>query len=161
MEDWTHPRLTEEEFEERMQLFLDKIDRDTAIHGMSVIAIPRENDEPPFAYTVGLWSHGHPELLIVGLAMRQAHEILTSAKAAIDNGLIIEDGTESHEVVRDYPVRFKEVPYPRRPLNVARRFHHSDNFPAYQLIWTDPEGRYPDEEGYSDEATQELPTDEE
>lgn len=143
-----------DEYEERILLLLDKIDRDIATHGMSVIGVM---GDPPFSYTIGLWSAGHPELIICGMEAVQAHGVLTSARIAMtENGLQVEEGLEAGGVLVGYAVRFKEVPEPRAPLNVARRFHKSDRFPAFQLLWPDEQGRFPDEEGY-DAPSQDLP----
>ena len=56
--------------------YLDHIRELIACHGWAVQGVERERVRPPWAYTVGLTSHGKPELVVTGLPLSRATLLL-------------------------------------------------------------------------------------
>lgn len=111
-----------------------------------------ENDEgPPFAYTVGLFGLGHPELLVFGLDPTTASQLLNYLGSRIKDGEPLVAGIEiefdewSHKVVPEL------VPNPGEIVFEANRFYQRPDeasVPVLQLSYNDPAGRYPWEDEY-------------
>ena len=110
-----------------------------------------EPDEPPFAYTVGLFGLGHPELAVVGLAHELTHGILSRIARAVVRGRNLVPG----EVLQDDEgrdvVTVEVLPNPGEVLFSANRFYERpDEFsvPAFQLTWQHRDGTFPWDPGY-------------
>lgn len=109
------------------------------------------DDEPPFAYTVGLFGLGHPELVVVGLSSEGAHGLLNGAADMVVHGRNLVPG----EVVRTddgQAVYVVEVlPNPGEVIFSANRFYQRpDEFsvPAFQLTWAHRNGSFPWDDDY-------------
>ena len=107
--------------------------------------------EPAFAYTVGLFGLGHPELVVVGVDHELACGVLNEVAGMVLDGRDLVAG----EVIRDddgTPVlAVEELPNPGEVLFAANRFYQRpDEFsvPAYQLTWALPGGVFPWDDGY-------------
>jgi hypothetical protein len=137
---------------------LEKIGRDIEKHGWSAISVFATEDNPGvgFTYTVGLRdSYDHPELIVYTLNALQAHGVLFSAIKNIKEGKGYEKGERRTDVIEgpngtELPVVIHEVPEPGEPLTAARRFHNRDES-ALQIVWPDPNNRFPGEPGYDAE----------
>jgi Domain of unknown function (DUF4262) len=134
----THP--SEEEFNKTI---LDNIER-TGLHITSVMG---NGYTPGFSYTVGLYKGlGHPELIAYGLKIETALWVLNDIKDDIAKGKRFEIGVDYHDYLADYPIQFIEVNkfYYREHLGSVA-WHNDNNwdFPAWQVVWTDFEGRFP------------------
>lgn len=107
---------------------------------------------PSFAYTVGLFGIGHPELVAVGLCHHSSGAMLTVLARQIREGRVLLPG----EVVAspDGTGRaFIEIcPNPGEILFCANdHYQRPDDFsvPALQVTWTDDDGMFPWEPGYA------------
>lgn len=112
-----------------------------------------DNEGPPFAYTVGLFGLGHPELLAFSLDADTTCWLFNTIGASIrdgDEGLIpgqmlaFEDW--EHQVIPE------EVPHPGEIVFGANRFYERPpefSVPVFQLSYDDYQGRWPWEENYS------------
>jgi hypothetical protein len=111
--------------------------------------------ETPFAYTVGLFGLGHPEVLIAGVCSHTAGDVLNEVAAMVKAGRTILPGEVltfagwSHRVVAETVPNAGEIAF------AANRFY--DRPPAHsvgllQLTYDDANGRFPWEEGYSTPA---------
>lgn len=162
----------------QLQQWLDQEDawmRDTVrSHGWAVQAVfgtgrwapsecscgcnhPAEGDSPPFAYTVGLFGFGQPELLIFGLPISTAHRTLNELGERVRRGQRLQPGelvtleSWSHRL---HLFAFRddaEVPV----LISAQRFYGATRarpVPAIQCVWDDRWGRFPWEPGYDPPA---------
>lgn len=119
-----------------------------------------DTDDPPFAYTVGLFGLGHPELLVFGLDPETTHYVLNDLgnrvradEALIAGQLLAFDDWERRVVPED-------VPNPGEIVFSANRFYQRpDEFsvPVLQLSYDDSRGRFPWEVGFSDPDTQPRP----
>jgi uncharacterized protein DUF4262 len=111
-------------------------------YGWAVTAVA---DDPPFAYTTGLHdTWGHPELVIAGLSAHQAHGVLHAAVSLVADGAAFADGAESGGVLKGFRVRFAAIT--GGPFYMTRR-HYGFDPARLQIIWPDPFGRFPGEEG--------------
>lgn len=110
-----------------------------------------DDDGPPFAYTVGLFGMGHPELVIFGVDPEAALGILNDlgrrvrAGDALLAGRLIDFERWRHRVVTE------EVPNPGDIVFTANRFYQRPDeasVPVLQVSYDDGGGRFPWEEGY-------------
>lgn len=108
------------------------------------------SDQPPFAYTIGLFGLAHPELLVLGVDPQTASAVLNSLGEDVRRGVQLMPGIPitSH----DWPRRIvpEEVPNPGEILLDANRFYQrppEHSVPALQLTYDDDRGRFPWDEG--------------
>lgn len=102
-------------------------------------------DEPPFAYTIGLFGLGHPELVVVGLDHRSAHELLEYAAGLVVSGRDLLPGEllPWHEHAK---VIAEVLPNPGDVVLGANRFYERPpeySVPALQLTWSAAGGAFP------------------
>jgi hypothetical protein len=101
-----------------------------------------------FMYTTGLTGGDHPELVITGLPADAAHGVLAAAVDVIRGGTPLVPGRDYEGIAAGFPVRFREVDQDNctHPLSVTT-LYYGKRVPALQLLWPDPEGRFPGEPG--------------
>lgn len=119
-----------------------------------------DDEGPPFAYTVGLFGVGHPELLVFGLDPETTTALLNELgnrvrgdEALVPGQLLTFDEWE-HRVVPE------EVPNPGDIVFSANRFYQRPaeySVPVLQLSYDDFEGRFPWEEDYRNPELQPRP----
>lgn len=119
-----------------------------------------EADQPPFAYTVGLFGLGHPELLVLGVDPETAVAVLNELGERIRSGATLVVGQMitfdwwPHRIVPE------EVPNPGEIVYSANRFYDRPDqasVPVLQLSYDDREGRFPWEENYAAPGKQPRP----
>jgi hypothetical protein len=104
-------------------------------------------DEPPFSYTVGLTALGHPEFILFGMPPDAAQQLLNILGSEVQNGrryrpdTLTSDPTEAAA-----PVALIEVIDPASHLLAAVNLYAE--IEALQVIWPDPSGRLPWDDGY-------------
>jgi hypothetical protein len=125
--------------------------------GLHIVAIREEDDMPQFFYTIGLYSqYQHPELLLMGLNVNVAYDILSRAHQLIKSGGFIAPWmtlkTLSSITLKTVPIDASNY---SRFLGYGMWFYRSqggsrpDTFPAIELVWPDLlGGAFPWEEGY-------------
>lgn len=114
--------------------------------GWHVLKVLEDDRGPGFAYTVGLFhSFGHPELIVVGLPVDVGHSVLNIAGEAIRRGVRYAEGTQSDELLVERACTFRLMPESqyRNYLGWDLWFYDGAPFPALQIIWADPDGRWP------------------
>jgi hypothetical protein len=109
-----------------------------------------DDEGPSFAYTIGLFGMGHPELLILGVDPATASGVLNtlgerirSGEALIPGQLVSCDGWP-HRIIPE------EVPNPGDIVLGANDFYRrpqTHSVPVLQLSYDDLSGRFPWEEG--------------
>lgn len=119
-----------------------------------------DDESPAFAYTVGLFGLGHPELLIFGVDPHTAAAILNDLGERVRNGdtllpaqLITLEGWT-------YRIIPEEVPNPGDIVFTANRFYQRPaeaSVPVLQLSYDDEDGRFPWDEGNVDPGRQPRP----
>lgn len=119
-----------------------------------------DDEGPPFAYTVGLFGLGHPELLVFGLDPETACSLLNSAGDRVQDdeallpGQLLTFDEWTHQVIPE------GVPNPGDIVFSANRFYQRPaeySVPVLQLSYDDFEGRFPWDEGYSNPEMQPRP----
>lgn len=110
-----------------------------------------ESDGLPFAYTIGLFGMGHPELLILGTTVATAMGVLNTLGERVRAGENLVPGQLL--TFDEWPHRIvpEAVPNPGEILfganrHYARPAEHS--VPALQLSYDDKAGRFPWEPDY-------------
>lgn len=118
------------------------------------------DDGPAFAYTVGLFDFGHPELLIFGVPPGTAAGVLN------DLGTRVREGTNlvAGELITfaEWPHRVvpEHVPNPGEIAFSANRHYRrpaNDSVPLLQLSYDDTAGRFPWDSGYAAPEMQPRP----
>ena len=154
----TDPQLT---------AWLDQEDTHTAqtirAHGWVVQFVGEGEDpgEPPFAYTIGLFGLGHPELVGVGADCAPAHAILQAVAELVRGGRdlvpgeLLTSGSPARQLVPEV------CPNPGDVVLGANRFYQrppEHSVPALQLAWSSRDGSFPWDPGWPcDERCQPRP----
>lgn len=120
-----------------------------------------DDEGPPFAYTVGLFGLGHPELLVFGLEPDTAMRLLNALGDRIRGeeetllpGQLLTFDEWDHRVIPEV------VPNPGEIVFSANRFYQRPSefsVPVLQLSYDDLSGRFPWETGYSHPELQPRP----
>ena len=115
-------------------------------HGWQCTSVGAGEGQPCFSYSIGLFqSFGYPELLIIGLPSRFAHEMLTIAANAArpGNPLNVQEPTDA--LLEGFSCAFVKVPesaYDEYVLS-ASWYYEGNAFPLLQIVWSSKEGRFP------------------
>jgi hypothetical protein len=107
-----------------------------------------EGERSPFAYTIGLFDHGLPELLVTGLPPKEAVWLLNTfarrmsagGRPASGHQLFLPAGTR---------VEIVDVEHPDAHMRMAIALEGPD-VTAVQLVWADGRGRWPWGPGFDD-----------
>jgi hypothetical protein len=133
----------------------DEMTRDAVRrYGWRIIYVYEGNETDPgpaFAYTVGLYGLGHPELLVFSVPPEVAGALLNELGEQIRAGENLLPQREiswerwsrrmiTEQVPDSWPVLFEANRFYRRPP--------FDPVSALQLTYSDEQGRYPDQPGY-------------
>ncbi|WP_186808286.1 DUF4262 domain-containing protein [Agrococcus baldri] len=135
--------------------WLDQQDRRTTeiirAHGWAVEYIFGEANSPPFAYTIGLFGLGHPELIVFGLDSGSAMRILNMLAERVEANQDLRPGEIAELEGTSTRIRVDPFPHPERALFAANRFYQRPDeasVPALQITW-DVDGAFPGEPEYS------------
>ena len=110
------------------------------------------SDAAPFAYTIGMFGLGHPELLILGVDQETASIVLNTLGADIRSGAQLLPGMQVTAGDWPYRIVLEAVPNPGDILFDANRFYQrppEHSVPALQLTYDDERGRFPWDEGHA------------
>jgi len=119
-----------------------------AKHGWAVrnVMPDDEANEVGFSYTIGLTALGHPEVIILGMPWKSAHEFLNLIGDEVRRGGRYQPGTVTGELSdEDAPVVFIQALETDRLTAVEQVYGRVD---ALQMIWPDSTGRLPWQAGY-------------
>lgn len=84
---------------------LERLDRIVDAHGVAVQYVGPGNEEPPFAYTVGLSLVDHPEFLIEGLSIEISHQLLNDMALSVLRGhMRFDSGDLVDHLIASWPV---------------------------------------------------------
>lgn len=104
-------------------------------------AIQYVEDRIPFAYTIGLFDCGLPELLVTGVSPPRAMRLLDAAAREAMRGLTFTPG--EHITLGTGPlIEIVEVDHPDAHMGWAVAFGGPETR-AMQLVWADGHGRWP------------------
>ncbi|WP_026688081.1 DUF4262 domain-containing protein [Azovibrio restrictus] len=132
-----------------MSEFAENVRHDIETFGCSIIFIG--DDEPPFAYTVGLWlKHKHPELITFGLAGETMGNILMRIASMVGEGTRFSSATRLQGVGGKFGVEVHPVAKANlgRYCGFALGFYE-EKFPLAQVVWPDNAGHFPSEREYN------------
>ena len=119
-----------------------------------------EELDPPFAYTVGLYGMGHPELLVFGLDADLTSSVLNDLGDRVRGDETLIPGQMIEFVGWERRVIPEEVPNPGEIVFSANRFYQRPSefsVPVLQLSYDDERGRFPWEEGHANPDRQPRP----
>jgi hypothetical protein len=125
--------------------------------GWAVTMVMPTVDEPgtPFAYTVGLTAHGSPELVIAGLPPDITHALLNDlAHRVLDSTARFSHGQRIADLLSGYDAVIVDGPAtePLYPGTAYKRYG-TDRVRLQQVVWPDPQDRYPWDAGYAHDRT--------
>ena len=120
--------------------------------GWSVIQIEpdKEKPGPVYSFSVGLFhTHGHPEIILLGLSHAVAGQIINTIGALAAAGLRVEPG-RTYDAFASVPLAFVEVDpaHYRAYVGYALWLYGGPNFPMLQCVWPLKSGHFPWDEGY-------------
>ena len=118
------------------------------------------DDGPPFAYTIGLFGMGHPELLIIGVPPDIAVGVLNVLGTRIRGGENLVPGRLLTFAEWAHRIVPEDVPNPGDIVFGANRHYRRPpeaSVPVLQLSYDDTAGRFPWEPGYAAPEMQPRP----
>ncbi|WP_424449577.1 DUF4262 domain-containing protein [Microbacterium arborescens] len=110
------------------------------------------HEQPSFAYSIGLFGLGHPEVLVFGLDDGNAGAVINDVAARVRGGSDLTVGEVLSFPGWAHRVSVAHVPNPGEVLFSANSYYDRPPFasvPAVQLIYDDVHGRFPWDDGYS------------
>ncbi len=136
-----------------------KLLADIQAHGWHFVHVRGDDQGPPYSFTVGLYrTHGHPELMVMGLEPEVSHPIMGLAVEQIKQGHVYKDGFRDDTLLDGVDCLLRKIPPEahRKYLGYNVWFYKDrpEGFPALQVLWPDSQGRYPGQEGFEMDAMQ-------
>lgn len=119
-------------------------------YGWSVVAVGGEGEEPGYGYSIGLWhTFRHPEVIVFGLPPEIAQKIINNIGRAIKKGSRFSDNATS-DIIANHRLAFADVPEDCYEFFVGMgiSFYEGEHFPLLQVVWPDPQGKFPWDEGF-------------
>ena len=107
-------------------------------------------DDPPFAYTVGMFGLNHPELLIHGVSPETAAGVLNDLGGQILGGSTMMPGETIVLERWGRSIVVESVPNPGEIVYTANQYYLRPaeySVPVLQLTYDDKKGRFPWDEG--------------
>lgn len=108
---------------------------------------------PDFSYTSGFYSSlEFPEVILFSLSKEVSHSILWDLYRDIQSGKSILVGAKTREIFGNAEAILLPVAKSQyeEHLGWNRWFYRGDDFPCLQLVWPDPEGRFPWEANFDE-----------
>ena len=123
-----------------------KIKKDIAAYGCSIIAIEGTDYLSAFAHTIGLWEqYQHPEIILFGLTPGMMQNVLNEATSMIQSGNTIKAEQTYSDFFENGHTACIEVAAEniRDYFGYAIDYYKDIAFPAVQLVWTDAAYHFP------------------
>jgi hypothetical protein len=120
-------------------------------YGWHVVVIEKDDEGPGFAYSVGLGhSLGHPEFMVIGLAIDVMLAIVNTAGELVRGGKNFKHLDDSGDVLDSFNVAFRQVDkcHYHEYFGFARWYYKGDEFAVLQIVWPNSQHRYPWHAGY-------------
>jgi hypothetical protein len=116
------------------------------------------SNEPPLSYSVGFTkSLGQPEVIFLGLPGETAHALINDLFAMCRDGLHLADGVQIDDLVANFPVIARGVDeswITQSHFASALWYHRTQMDGALQhvmqIVWPDPDNRFPWDDGCAD-----------
>jgi hypothetical protein len=140
------------DFKHKRDEYLALLRKHVATHPAG-IAVQSVSDDPPWAYSIGLLPRHGFEVIVFMLRPEIAATILNDIAKSLDQGVKITPDVPmpDNPWIVKWPALFKLCD----PLllgdrvNIAKAYHQRDEFPVYQLVLCDKQGRFPGEPDYA------------
>lgn len=117
-----------------------------ARHGWHVALVAPESGTPGWAHSIGLVERfEHPEILVFGPELPLLHRLVNAIGERVRHGARFAADTEHEGVLAGHRLAFRAVarkwygPF----LGNAAWHYRGEPFPAVQVFWPDPRGRFP------------------
>ncbi|BAL88238.1 hypothetical protein AMIS_30180 [Actinoplanes missouriensis 431] len=126
----------------------------------SVLGVAEDDEFPGWAYTVGLThSHGLAELAMFGLAVDDLQHWVSTLAAAMTSGRVAPAASPIDPAVLGLPVHLRPMdPSWHEPLfGMAHHFYQGSHFRVRQIVWADRSGRYPWDDGVTEQSREGQP----
>jgi hypothetical protein len=134
-----HPGSTRDDY-------LEYVNGVIAEHGWAVQGIERDRIHPPWAYTVGLTAHGEPELVVTGMPLARACELIHDVAAHVLHAASPRPGEQI--VLRGGPlIEIVKVAVPSAHLVTAAEIY-GPQLRALQVVHAGDRGHWPRDVGY-------------
>jgi Domain of unknown function (DUF4262) len=134
-----HPESTRQDYLEHMRELID-------CYGWAVQGVQRDRIHPPWAYTVGLTANDRPELVVTGMSLSRAAELLDNVAAHVLHDEAPRPG-ERVPLIGGPLIEIVEVTEPAAHLLNAVEFY-GPGIRALQLVHADDRGHWPWEVGF-------------
>ena len=120
-----------------------------ASHGWAVQGVfDPEGESPSFAYTVGLHTKGLPEIIVFGLDGRNAATFLNLLGKRMTTSDVPQLDTDINDLAEGLPARIITVPRSEADKFMFATNNRYPDYTAIQLVWSDPNGKYPWQDGF-------------
>jgi hypothetical protein len=138
-----------EELDEHERKFVNII-REHGWHRMSVFP---DEEGPGFNYTTGFWLSGFPEIITFAMKPEIASDVLWDMYRSQKSGQTYPARVVTNDIFANLPACLLPVSkrHYREYLGWARWFYRGDSFPCLELVWTDRQGKFPWQPGFSSE----------
>jgi transposase len=134
-----HPDRSPHEYLDQMRELIDRC-------GWAVQGVERDRSRPPWAYTVGLTAAGWPELVVTGLPLARATDLLNSVAAHAMHAATPRLG-EQVRLRGGSLIEIVEVAEPAAHLLIAAELYGT-GIRALQVVHADDREHWPWEVGY-------------
>jgi len=146
---------------EGIQSLFKTIDSNIRKHGFHITWVFEDQDteEPTFSYTAGLaTTYQHPEILIFGVDHQTAADLLHAVAEELRKGKRIVPG-QLYGQIANMPVLFGEVETDKASSQCRLAFMAQPNaeVQVLQMVWPDPNGRFPNEQEYDQQFAKMQP----
>lgn len=135
----------------RIEKYLERVRGMVSEHGWMVQTVM---SNPPYAYTVGLSADdAYPEIVTMGLDPDTSQGVLNGlARKLLDGQIVLEEAKDYNEIFEQFPARFRKLSSEDSLvfLKVAQAFNNRNTLQAWQLLWPDPQGKFPGEDGVNE-----------
>jgi Domain of unknown function (DUF4262) len=126
--------------------YLERVADVMACCGWAVQGVERDRLHPPWAYTIGLTLAGEPELVVTGLPLTQATELLNGVAAHLLHAPAPKLG-EQVELTNGRVIQIIKVTQPSAHLEIAVELF-GPRIRALQIVHADDRGHWPWNTGY-------------
>jgi hypothetical protein len=120
--------------------------RDIATRGWHSVTIAERNDQPGWAFTIGLQcSFDHPEVVTFGLPGEANREVVERVARSVADGDAHLAGSTCDTILPGLPCEFRAVAriWYETLLGYATWYYGDQDFPVVQILWPDRDNRLP------------------
>lgn len=130
--------------EENYKKINEQIYQNIEKFGWHVTGVFAGKDTPPFCYSIGIQNSDMPEIIIFGMNIKNAGQIINYIGNLMMDGKKFKVG-ESYDGIIKVPVKFLNVTQENIEEHMfgATDYHNGSSFDALQMVWADEKGNFP------------------